>query len=131
MTQWINFVSFLPTALFFTLWIAFPVWLALRRSQGLIRLERTNQEGETRQIGMYLELGIFLFAIPFTTFFFLVVINLLLSPFISELGTRFYKSLDASFMLIAICLFLYMYLAERKIYLRELKRREGIEKDEE
>jgi hypothetical protein len=131
MTQWINFISFLPTALFFTFWIAFPVWLALRRSQGLIRLERTNQDGETKQIGMYLELGIFLFAIPFTTFFFLVVVNLLLSPFIPDLGIRFHKSLDASFMLIAICLFLYIYLAERKIYLRELKRREGVDINEE
>jgi hypothetical protein len=105
--------------------------LALRRSQGLIRLERTNQDGETKQIGMYLELGIFLFAIPFTTFFFLVVVNLLLSPFIPDLGIRFHKSLDASFMLIAICLFLYIYLAERKIYLRELKRREGVDINEE
>ncbi|MGA1791287.1 MAG: hypothetical protein ACMUIM_07360 [bacterium] len=131
MTQWINFISFLPTALFFTLWIAFPVWLALRRSQGLIRLERTNQEGETKQIGMYLELGIFLFAIPFTTFFFLVVINLLLSPFVPDPGIRVHKSLDASFMLIAICLFLYIYLAERKIYLRELKRRDGVDINEE
>jgi hypothetical protein len=131
MTQWINLVSFLPTALFFTFWIAFPVWLALRRSQGLIKLERTNQEGETKQIGMYLELGIFLFAIPFTTFFFLVVVNLILIPFISDPGTRFHKSLEASFMLIAICLFLYIYVAERKIYQEALKRREGIERDEE
>ncbi|MGA1843388.1 MAG: hypothetical protein ACMUIS_02360 [bacterium] len=125
MRELLNFASFLPTALFFTLWIAFPVWLAMRRSQGLIGFERLNSEGERRSIGMYLELGIFLFAIPFTTFFFLVVINLLLMPFIPEVGVRFQKSLDAAFMVIAILLFVYIYLAERRIYLRELKRREG------
>jgi hypothetical protein len=127
--QFLNFASFLPTALFFTLWIAFPVWLALRRSQGLIRFERTNQEGETKQIGMYLELGVFIFAIPFTAFFFLVLFNLILSPFISEPGIRFQKSLDAAFMLIAIVLFVYIYFAERKIYLRALKDREGLKED--
>jgi len=59
------------------------------------------------------------------------VINLLLSPFISDPGIRFHKSLDASFMLISICLFLYIYLAERKIYQEALRHREGIEGDEE
>ena len=131
MTELLNFASFLPTALFFTFWIAFPVWLALRRSQGLIRLERTNQEGEREQIGMHLELGIFIFAIPFTTFFFLVVINLVISPIISDPKLRFQKSLDASFMLIAIVLFLYIHLAERKIYLRALKKSNGDTEDED
>jgi len=125
MGELLNFASFLPTALFVTLWIAFPVWLAMRRSQGLIGFERLNSEGERTSIGMYLELGIFLFAIPFTTFFFLVVINLILIPFIPEPGVRFQKSLDAAFMVITILLFVYIYLAERRIYLRELKRREG------
>ncbi len=129
MTQWLNFASFLPTALFFTFWIAFPVWLALRRSQGLIRIERTNQDGEREQIGMHLELGVFIFAIPFTTFFFLVTFNLLFSIIISDPGARFHKSLDAAFILIAIAMFLYIYLAERKIYLRELKRRAGNDED--
>ena len=131
MTQLLNFASFLPTALFFTFWIAFPVWLALRRSQGLIRLERTNQEGEREQIGMYMELGIFIFAIPFTTFFFLVVVNLILSPIISDPKLRFQKSLDVSFMLIAIALFLYIYFAERKIYLNALKQKNGDTEDED
>jgi hypothetical protein len=131
MTQLLNFASFLPTALFFTFWIAFPVWLALRRSQGLIRIERTNQEGEREQIGMHLELGVFIFAIPFTTFFFFVVIYPLISSIITDPGVRFQKSLDASFMLIAIFLFLYIYLAERKIYLRELKGRNGVKEDED
>lgn len=131
MMQFFNFISFLPTALFFTFWIAFPVWLALRRSQGLIRIERTNQEGEKEQIGMHLELGVFIFAIPFTTFFFFVVIYPLLSAIITDPKIRFQKSLDASFMLMAIILFLYIYLAERKIYLRELKRRDGIKEDQE
>ena len=80
---------------------------------------------------MHLELGIFIFAIPFTTFFFLVVINLVISPIISDPKIRFQKSLDASFMLIAIVLFLYIYLAERKIYLRALKKNNGDTEDED
>jgi len=103
----------------------------LRRSQGLIRLERTNQEGEREQIGMYMELGIFIFAIPFTTFFFLVVVNLVLSPIISDPRLRFQKSLDVSFMLMAIVMFLYIYFAERKIYLNALKQKNGDTEDED
>lgn len=121
MHNFLNFTSFLPIALFFSLWIAFPVWLALRRSQGLIQILKTNPEGEKEQIGMYLELGIFIFAIPFTTFFFFVVMNLILSVFIKDPGTRFQKSLEAAFMIMSIALFLYIYAAERKIYLRILK----------
>jgi hypothetical protein len=131
MVQLLNFVSFLPTALFFTFWIAFPVWLAFRRSQGLISIERTNQEGEREQIGMYLELGIFIFAIPFTAFFFFVVIYPIMGLIITDPRIRFQKSIDASFMLISIAMFLYIYLAERKIYLRELKHRNDINKDED
>ena len=50
-------------------------------------------------------------------------------PFISDPKFRFHKSVDAALMLCAILLLIYIYLAERKIYLRELKRREGIEED--
>lgn len=131
MSELLNFVSFLPAALFFTFWIAFPVWLALRRSQGLIRIERTNQDGEREQIGMHLELGIFIFAIPFTAFFFFVVIYPIISFIITDPAVRFQKSIDASLLLMSIIMFLYIYLAERKIYLRELKRRNGIKEDED
>ncbi len=120
-----NFTSFLPIALFFTLWIAFPVWLSLRRSQGLIKIEKRNQDGEREQMGMYLELGIFIFAIPFTTFFFFVVMNMVLALFIKTPGVRFQRSLEASFMLMAIALFLYIYFAERKLYLEMLRHKEG------
>ncbi|MBN2373772.1 hypothetical protein JXL19_08295 [bacterium] len=124
MAQFLNFTSFVPIALFFTLWIAFPVWLALRRSQGLIRLERTDSEGNKKHIGMYLELGIFLFAIPFTAFFFFVIINSILMPFIKDPGDRFQKSLGSAFLLMSIALFLYIYAVERKIYMQALNRRE-------
>lgn len=124
MTHFLNFTTFLPIVLFFTLWLGFPVWLALRRSQGLIRIEKTNPQGEKEQVGMFLELGIFIFVIPFTVFFLVVSINLILSFFVSDIALRFQKSLESAFMIMAIALFLYIYAAERKIYLKVLENKD-------
>lgn len=65
----------------------------------------------------YLELGIFFFAIPFTSFFILVTANLLLSPFIAEPLARRDLSLEISSLVMDAALILYIVLAERKIRL--------------
>lgn len=124
-----DLISFLPIGLLMTFWIAFPVWLAIRRSQGLIKLEKRNKDGESEPIGMYLEIAIFLFVIPFTTFFFFIVIYMILLPLVKSIDLRFQKSIEAAFMLMSICLFLYIYAAERKIYKETMNKRVSGEDD--
>lgn len=65
----------------------------------------------------YLELGIFFFAIPFTSFFIIVTANLLLSPFIAEPLARREASIEVSSLVMDVALILYIILAERKIRL--------------
>ena len=130
MTEFFNFISFLPFALFVILWIGFPVWLYIRRLQGVIKIEKTNEKGEKESVGMYLEIMTSLFVIPFTAFFFFTIFYAIFITFISDPKLRFYKSVDAALMVCAILMLLYIYFAERKIYLDALKRREGVEEDE-
>jgi len=130
MTEFFNLVSFLPFALFVILWIGFPLWLYIRRLQGFIRIEKTNEKGEKESVGMHLEIMTSIFVIPFTAFFFFTIFYAIFIPFISDPKLRFHKSVDAALMLCAILMLIYIYLAERKIYLRELNRREGIEEDQ-
>jgi len=130
-SQITNLTTFLPIILFLTLWIAFPVWLSLRRSQGLIKIEKTDREGRREQRGMYFELGIFFFAIPFTTFFLFIVMNMLLLGFYNDPNVRLQRSLEAAFMLMAIAMFLYIYAAERKIYMEMIRKREGAGESED
>ena len=125
MTQLFNFVSFLPFALFVILWIGFPLWLYIRRLQGVIRIEKTNEKGEKESIGLHLEIMTSIFVIPFTAFFFFTIFYAIFIPFISDPATRFHKSVDAALMLCAILMVVYIYFAERKVYLEALKRREG------
>ena len=110
----------LPSFLFFILWVAFPVWLAMRRRQGLIKFQRWDHEGEKERIGSYFELGIFLFAIPFTGFFFFVTVNFIGSYFIPGASERFRASIEITSLLMDIALILYMYFAERKIYVKRI-----------
>ena len=105
--QFFNRSSLLPLVLFLTLWVGFPVWLSLRRTQGLIKLEKPNREGDMEPIGMYLELGVFFIAIPFTTAFFILLLNMILLPFIVDSSIRGQKSLEGALIIIAIALFLY------------------------
>lgn len=110
----------LPSFLFFILWVAFPVWLAMRRRQGLIKIQRWDHEGEKERIGSYFELGIFLFGIPFTGFFFFVTVNFIVSYFIPGASERFKASIEITSLLMDIALVLYMYFAERKIHLKRI-----------
>ena len=110
----------LPSFLFFILWIAFPVWLAMRRRQGLIKIQRWDHEGEKERIGSYFELGIFLFAIPFTAFFLFVTVNFMASYFIPGVSDRFKASIEISSLIMDIALILYMYFAERKIHQKRI-----------
>lgn len=110
--------SFLIYAVFFILWIAFPVWFGIRRRQGLINLRNQNEHGTERRMVDYLELGIFFFAIPFTSFFIVVTANLILSPFIGEPMARREASLELASLLMDVALILYIILAERKIHLK-------------
>ena len=106
----------LPSFLFFILWVVFPIWLAMRRRQGLIKIQRWDHDGEKERIGSYFELGIFLFAIPFTGFFLFVTVNFIASYFIPRAPERFKASIEISSLFMDIALILYMYFAERKIH---------------
>lgn len=109
--------SFLSMVLFFIIWIGFPIWLAMRRKQGLIHLGSLDREGSPRMVERYFELGIFFFAIPFTTFFVLVTANFILSIFIADAAARFQTSFEVASLIMDIILILYIYLVERKIRL--------------
>jgi len=109
--------SFLSMILFFIIWIGFPIWLAMRRKQGLIQVGSLDREDPQRMISRYFELGVFFFAIPFTTFFILVTVNLILSFFIDEPSARFQASFEVASLIMDIILILYIYLVEKKIRL--------------
>lgn len=115
--------SFLSMILFFIIWIGFPIWLAMRRKQGLIQIGSLDREAPPRMIARYFELGVFFFAIPFTTFFILVTVNLILSLFIDEASARFQASFEVASLIMDIILFLYIYLVERKIRLDQSKKK--------
>jgi len=113
--------SFLSLILFFIIWVGFPIWLAMRRKQGLIQIGSLGREGPPRLIDRYFELGIFFFAIPFTTFFILVTANLILSIFIADASTRFQTSFEVASLIMDIILIFYIYLVEKKIHLNHTK----------
>ncbi|MEW6380101.1 MAG: hypothetical protein AB1611_10920 [bacterium] len=110
-------LSFLFYGIFFVLWVAFPIWFGIRRRQGLIQIGNRDDNGSERRMVDYLELGIFFFAIPFTSFFIIVTANLLLSPFIAEPLARREASIEVSSLVMDVALILYIILAERKIRL--------------
>ena len=115
--------SFLSMILFFIIWIGFPIWLAMRRKQGLIQVGSLDREDPPRMISRYFELGVFFFAIPFTTFFILVTVNLILSFFIDEPSARFQASFEVASLIMDIILILYIYLVEKKIRLDYSKKK--------
>jgi hypothetical protein len=113
----------LPSFLCFIIWVFFPVWFAMRRRQGLIKIERwDSEEGSKNRMGDYFEVGIFVFAIPFTFFFLLVTANFIMSFFIDEASVRLRASFETTSLIMDIALTLYMYLAERKIHLDRIKK---------
>ncbi|MEW5801991.1 MAG: hypothetical protein AB1847_07790 [bacterium] len=69
----------------------------------------------------YFELGIFFFAIPFTTFFIFVTVNLILSPCITDVSARREASLEVASLIMDIAILFYIYLVERKIRLDRAK----------
>ena len=110
----------LPSFLFFILWIVFPLWLTFRRRQGLIKIQRWDHDGDKEWIGSYFELGIFLFAIPFTSFFLFVTVNFIASYFIPGTSERFRASIEISALIMDIALILYMYFAEKRIHINRI-----------
>ena len=123
-------VFHLPSFLFLCLWVIFPLWLAVRRRQGLIQFERLKRQGEPPGYGLYFELGVFIFAIPFTGFFILVAVHFILGLLDHDVSGRFKKSVEITALIMDIILILYMYLVERKIRLRRLRKTNDLDRSE-
>ncbi|MGA1824881.1 MAG: hypothetical protein ACMUIP_09465 [bacterium] len=106
--------SFLLIVITFGLWMGFPLWFSARRAQGIINIEKTGPDGERRQAGMLLELGIFFFLIPSMFFAIFVFFNFLLSFFFKETVYCFNLSLQITAIIIDCALLLYIYMVEKK-----------------
>ncbi len=102
----------LPSFIFFLLWVIFPLWLAIRRRQGLIKFARSDNSKYSR----YFELGILIFAIPFTGFFMFIIFQFIVSIFIVDQALRFKTGVELTSLFMDIILILYIYLVERRIH---------------
>ena len=119
-------VFHLPSFIFLCLWVMFPLRLAIRRRQGLIQFERLKRQGGLAGEGLYFELGVFIFAIPFTSFFILVVVYFILGLLDHDPSGRFKKSIEITALIMDIVLILYMYFVERKIRLRRIRQTKDV-----